>query len=87
MNRTTLLLITALMPVSALACGSHFGTSVPHIYDEEHFLLAVDKQADTIKELSLEEMLNGAVAPSPEVEQKNKFMEYYQNNVLNKKQS
>lgn len=82
-NYKPLLLLT-LISCNVLACANHFGTTVPHIYDEESFFVAVEKQKSEIKTLTLEDMLNGAAAASPETEKKNQFMEYYKNNVLNK---
>lgn len=82
-NYKPLLLLT-LISSNVLACANHFGTTVPHIYDEEFYLKSVENQKSEIKTLTLEDMLNGVAAASPETEKKNKFMEYYKNNVLNK---
>lgn len=79
------LLLLTLISSNVLACANHFGTTIPHIYDEEVFLNAVDKQKSEIKTLTLEDMLSGVAAASPEIEKKNKFMAYYKNNVLNKR--
>ena len=87
MKKLTSLLFLSLLSGQALGCANHFGTTVPHIYDHDSYLSAVENQVDEVKEMTLEEMLNGAAAPSLETERKNKFLEYYNKNVLAKRKT
>lgn len=85
MNIQISVILLCFIPTVTFACANHVNTSIPHIYDKDAYFEAVDMQSSNkVKSISLDDILSGEIAPSQKTVQKNKFLAYYQKNVLSK---